>query len=157
MPRPPSVLRVLCSFSVGGVCTESSRSRRAVPPALAEITECIRDAELSACYTAASSRRACTSLCRLRPSGVEGSCMARSRIAAAVIFWLALFKAGWFSTAPSSARIRSRAMRPASRAPAPRTTCSCSSVARSSCVCGRSSWSLASSSWSCSSCACCSL
>ena len=58
-------------------------------------------------------------LCRLRPTGVEGSGIARRRIAAAVSFWLALSKASGFST-PSSTRVRSRAMRPASRAPAPR-------------------------------------
>jgi hypothetical protein len=105
-------------LSAGGVGTEASRSCCVVPPAFAEAAERIRDTELSACCTAAALRRACASLRRLRPLGVEGSGIAQSRIAVAVSFWLALSKASGFST-PSSTRVRSRAMRPASRATAP--------------------------------------
>jgi len=89
----------------GGVCTETSWFCCAAPPAFAKAAKRIRDAELSACYTVASSRRACASLHKLRASGI-----ARSGMAAAVIFWLALFKARGLSS-PPSAMIRSQAMR----------------------------------------------
>jgi hypothetical protein len=47
----------------------------------------MRDAELSACYTAACSMRACASRRKLHASGVEGSGMDRSSFAAAMSFW----------------------------------------------------------------------
>jgi hypothetical protein len=47
----------------------------------------MRDAELSACYTAACSMRACASRRKLHASGVEGSGMARSSFATAMSFW----------------------------------------------------------------------
>jgi hypothetical protein len=46
----------------------------------------ICEAELSACWTAACSMRACTSRCRFRASGVEGAGIARSSVAAATSF-----------------------------------------------------------------------
>ena len=63
-------------FPPGGMCTKASGSCCAVPSALAEATERMRDAELSACCTAACSMSARASLRRLRPAGVEGSDMA---------------------------------------------------------------------------------
>ena len=138
----------------GRICTEASWSRRVVPLALAEAAGHIQDAEFSACCTAAASIRARASSCILRPLGIEGSGIARSRIATAVSFWLALFRASGLSTS-SSARIHFRVIHPASRAPAPRPVHSCSSATRSFYVCRRSSSSLASSSWCCASCACC--
>jgi hypothetical protein len=62
LPRPP-----------GGVCTEASWSYCAVPPAFAEATERMIDAELSARCTATYSMSTRASSHRLRPSGVEGS------------------------------------------------------------------------------------
>jgi hypothetical protein len=49
----------------------------------------MRDAELSAYWTAACSMSACASQCRFRASGVDGAGMARSSVAAAMSFWLA--------------------------------------------------------------------
>ena len=66
-------------FPAGGVCTETSRSWCAVPPGCSGAFERIRDAELSACCTAACSMSSCASRRRLRPEGVEGSGMAWSR------------------------------------------------------------------------------
>ena len=128
-----------------GVCTEASQSCYAAPSALTEATERIRDAELPACCTAASSRSSCPSLRKLRPSGVDGSGIAQIRSVAAVIFWLALGNARGLPSRPS-ARIQSRATRPASRAPVPWPVCPCSSARRSFCVYPGSSSSLASSS-----------
>jgi len=128
-----------------GVCTEASRSCCTAPSVLAEATERIRDAELSACCTVASSRSAYASLRKLRPSGVDGSGMAQIRSAAAVIFWLALGKPRGLPSRPS-AMISYWTARPASRAFVPRPACSCSRVRHSFCVCRRSSSSLASSS-----------
>ena len=63
-------------FPPGGTCTEASWSCCAVPPAFADANECIRDAELLACCTAACSMSTRASLRRLRPLVVEGSGMA---------------------------------------------------------------------------------
>jgi hypothetical protein len=46
----------------------------------------MRDAELSAYWTAACSMRACTSRCRFRASEVEGAGMSRNSVAAAISF-----------------------------------------------------------------------
>jgi hypothetical protein len=46
----------------------------------------MRDAELSACWTAACSMSACTSRCKFRASGVEEAGMARSSVAAVMSF-----------------------------------------------------------------------
>jgi hypothetical protein len=48
---------------------------------------CLREAELSACRTAASSRRFLSFPWIRRPSVVDGSDIARSSIAAAARFW----------------------------------------------------------------------
>ena len=66
-------------FPHGGVCTETSWSCRAVPPGCFGTIERMRDAELSACCTAACSMSACTSRRRLRPEVVDGSGIAWSR------------------------------------------------------------------------------
>jgi hypothetical protein len=69
----------------------------------------MRDAELSACYTAA---------CRFRASGVEGADMARSSVMAVMTFWLA--RGGVFGLSTSkSVLMRSRAYLPSSRARSP--------------------------------------
>jgi hypothetical protein len=61
----------------------------------------MRDAELSACWTAACSMRVCTSRCRFCASGVEGAGMARNNVAAAISFWLAREGASGLSTLKS--------------------------------------------------------
>jgi hypothetical protein len=71
----------------------------------------MRDAELSTCWTAACSMRACTSRCRFRTSGVEGADMARNSVAAAISFWLARGGVSGLSTL-KSAMMRSRACFP---------------------------------------------
>jgi hypothetical protein len=55
---------------------------------------CLREAELSARRTAASSRRFLSSPWICRPSVVDGSSIARSSIAAAARFWLTPLEAG---------------------------------------------------------------
>jgi hypothetical protein len=55
---------------------------------------CLREAELSACRTAASSRRFLGSPWIRRPSVVDGSGIARSSIAAAARFWPTPLEAG---------------------------------------------------------------
>jgi hypothetical protein len=60
--------------------------------------------------------RICASRRKFRPSGVEGSGMARIMVAAITSLWLALVMTGCSSTS-MSALMRSRAMRPATRAP----------------------------------------
>jgi hypothetical protein len=55
---------------------------------------CLREAELSACRTAASSRRFLSSPWIRRPSMVDGSGIARSSIAAAARFWSTPLEAG---------------------------------------------------------------
>ena len=57
--------------------------------------------ELSACCTAAVSRRSQSSPRTRRPSVVEGSGIARISIAAAAMFWLARLKIGGCSLASS--------------------------------------------------------
>ena len=78
-------------FPAGGVCTEASWSWCTVPPAGFGTIERMRDAELSACCTAACSMSTCASRRRLRPEGVDGSGMAWSRYAAATSFSPAVF------------------------------------------------------------------
>jgi hypothetical protein len=90
----------------------------------------MRDAELSACCTAACSISACASRCRFHASGVEGAGMARSIVAAAMSFWLA--RGGVFGLSTSkSAFMRSRACLPNSRVRSPRAEASPAMVARS--------------------------
>jgi hypothetical protein len=55
---------------------------------------CLREAELSARRTAASSKRFLSSPWIRRPSVVDGSGIARSSIAAAAKFWLIPLEAG---------------------------------------------------------------
>jgi hypothetical protein len=105
----------------------------------------MRDAELSACWTAAYSMSACTSRCRFRASGVEGAGMARSSVAAVISFWLARGGVSRLSTL-KSALMRSRAYLPSSRARSPRAEASPAMEARSSRTVPYSSASLASSS-----------
>jgi hypothetical protein len=112
----------------------------------------MRDAELSACWTAACSMSACASWCRFRASGVEGAGMARSNVAAAMSFWLARGGVSRLSTL-KSVLMRSRACLPSSRARSPRAEASPSIEARSNCTVWYSSASLASSSRAWASCA----
>jgi hypothetical protein len=108
----------------------------------------MRDAELSACWTAACSISACASRCRFRTSGVEGAGMARSSVAAAMSFWLACGGVSGLSTL-----MRSRACLPNSRACSPRAEASPAIEARSNRTVRYSSASLASSSRAWASCA----
>jgi hypothetical protein len=64
---------------------------------------CLREAELSARRTAASSRRFLSSLWIHRPSVVDGSGFARSSIAAAARFWPTPLEAGGSLALASSA------------------------------------------------------
>jgi hypothetical protein len=79
----------------------------------------MRDAELSACWTAACSMSACASRCRFRASGVEGAGMAHISVAAAMSFWLTRGGVSGLSTL-KSVLMRSRACMPSSRARSPR-------------------------------------
>jgi hypothetical protein len=105
----------------------------------------MRDAELSACWTAACSMSACASQCRFRASGVECAGMARNNVAAAMSFWLARGGVSGLSTL-KSALMRSRACLPSSRARSPRAEASPAMEARSNRTVRYSSASLASSS-----------
>jgi hypothetical protein len=64
---------------------------------------CLREAELSACQTAAPSRRFLSSPWICRPSVVDGFGIARSSIAAAARFWPTPLEAGGSLTLASSA------------------------------------------------------
>jgi hypothetical protein len=66
-------------FPPGGVCTETSWSYRAIPPGCFRTIERMRDAELSACCTAACSMSTCASRRMLRPEVVDVSGIAWSR------------------------------------------------------------------------------
>jgi hypothetical protein len=112
----------------------------------------MRDAELSACWTAACSMSDCTSRCRFRASGVEGAGMARSSVTAAMSFWLAREGVSGSSTL-KSALMRSRACLPNSRARSPRAEASPAMEARSNRTMRYSSASLVSSSRAWASCA----
>jgi hypothetical protein len=63
---------------------------------------CLREAELSACRTAAFSRRFLSSPWIRRPSVVDGSGIARRSIAAAARFWPTLLESGGGLTLTSS-------------------------------------------------------
>jgi len=69
--------------------TEASLSYRGGAVGSSEAPPRRREAELSACCTAAVSRRSRSSPWTHRPSVVEGSGIARASIAAAATFWLA--------------------------------------------------------------------
>jgi hypothetical protein len=69
------------------VWTEASRMNWKVAARCSEGYPCLREAELSARWTAASSRRFLSSPWIRRPSVVDGSGIARSSIAAAARFW----------------------------------------------------------------------
>jgi hypothetical protein len=112
----------------------------------------MRDAELSACWTAACSMSACALRCRFRASGVEGAGMARSSVAEAMSFWLARGGVSGSSTL-KSALMRLRACLSSSRARSPRAEASPAIEARSNRIVRYSSASLASSSRAWASCA----
>jgi hypothetical protein len=112
----------------------------------------MRDAELSACWTAACSMSACASRCKFRALGFEGAGMARSSVAAVMSLWLARGGVSESSTL-KSALMRSRACFPKSRARSPRAEASPGMEARSNRTVRYSSASLASSSRAWASCA----
>jgi hypothetical protein len=160
---PSRALRVSRSRSLAGV-RPGLAGRSAAPPACTEgsalcappspgASPCwrTRDAELSACWTAACSMSACASRCRFRASGVEGAGMARSSVAAAISFWLARGGVSGLSTL-KSVLMRSRACMPNSRARSPRSEASPAIEARSNHTVRYSSASLASSSRAWASC-----
>jgi hypothetical protein len=131
-------------------CTEGS-GPCAPPSSHALPCRRMRDAELSACWTAACSMSACASRCRFRASGVEGAGMARSSVVAAMSFWLARRGVSGLSTL-KSALMRSRACLPSSRARSPRAEASPAMEARSNRTVRYSYASLASSSRAWASC-----
>jgi hypothetical protein len=112
----------------------------------------MRDAELSACWTASCSMSACASRCRFCASGVEGAGMARSSVAATMSFWLTRGGVSGLSML-KSALMRSRACLPSSRASSLRAEASPVMEARSNHFVRYSSASLASSSRAWASCA----
>jgi hypothetical protein len=132
-------------------CTEGSGP--CAPPS-SRVLSCwrMRDAELSACWTAACSMSACASQCRFRASGVEGAGMARSIVAVAMSFWLARGGVSGSSTL-KLALMQSWACLPNSRARSPRADASPAIEARSNRTVRYSSAILASSSRAWASCA----
>jgi hypothetical protein len=112
-------------------CVDRGFTPGAAPSSRASPCWRMRDAELSACWTAACSMRVCTSRCRSRALGVEGAGMARSSVAATMSFWLARGGASVLSTL-GSALMRSRTCLPSSRARSPRAEASPAIEARSS-------------------------
>jgi hypothetical protein len=156
--------RVSRSRSLAGVRPELA-GRSAAPPACTEgsgpcappsprALPCwrMRDAELSACWTAACLMSACASRCRFRASGVEGAGMALSSVAAAMSFWVTRGGVSRLSTL-KSALIRSRACLPSSCARSPHAEASPAMEARSNRTVQYSSTSLASISRAWASCA----
>jgi hypothetical protein len=87
------------------VWTEASRMNREVAARCSGGYPCLREAELSARRTAASSRRFLSSPWIRRPLVVDGSGIARSSIAAAARFWPTPLEAGGsLALAPSAMR-----------------------------------------------------
>jgi hypothetical protein len=82
--RPGAAGAVFC---VRPVWTEASHMNREVTTRCSGGYPCLREAELSARRTTASSRRFLSSPWIRRPSVVDGSGIARSSIAAAARFW----------------------------------------------------------------------
>jgi hypothetical protein len=85
LPRQPGAVGAV--LRVRPVWTEASRINREVAARCSEGYPCLREAELSARRTAASSWRFLSSPWIRRPSVVDGSGIARSSIAAAARFW----------------------------------------------------------------------
>jgi hypothetical protein len=85
------------------VWTEASRMNREVAARCSGGYPCLREAELSARRTAASSRRFLSSPWIRRPSVVDGSGIARSSIAAVARFWSTPLEAGGSLALASSA------------------------------------------------------
>jgi hypothetical protein len=139
------------SLTMPPACTDVSGP--CAPPS-SRVFPCwqMRDAELSACCTAACSMSACASRCRFRASGVEGAGMARSSVAAATSFRLA--RGGVLGLLTSkSVLMHSQACFPSSRARSPRAEASPAMEACSSRTARYSSASLASSSRAWATCA----
>jgi hypothetical protein len=88
------------------VWTEASRMNREVAARCSEGYPCLREAELSARRTAASSRRFLSSPWIRRPLVVDGSGIARRSVAAAARFWPTPLEAGG-GLALTSAAMRS--------------------------------------------------
>jgi hypothetical protein len=126
------------------VCTEGSGP--CAPPSSRALPYWrMRDAELSACWSAACSISACVSRCRFRALGVEGAGMAHNSVAAAISFWLARGGMSGLLTL-KSVLMRSRACLPSSRARSPHVEASPAMEAQSNRTVRYSSASLASSS-----------
>jgi hypothetical protein len=103
LPRRPGAAGV--ASCVRPVWTEASRMSRVVVVRCSGGHLCLREAELLAHRTAASSRRFLSSPWIRRPSVVDGSGIARSSIAAAARFWPTPLEAGG-SLALASSMIR---------------------------------------------------
>ena len=114
--------------------TEASLSYRGGAVGSSEAPPRRREAELSACCTAAVLRRSRSAPRTRRPSMVEGSGIARTSIAAAATFWLEQLKIGGCPLPLSllMRRCTSWALRRA-LPPSPQPRCSCSRVSRSYC------------------------
>jgi hypothetical protein len=101
LPRRPGA--VGAAARVRPVWTEASRMNREVAARCSGGHPCLREAELSARRTAASSRRFLSSPWMRRPSVVDGSSIARSSIVAAARFWSTPLEAGGSLALASSA------------------------------------------------------
>jgi hypothetical protein len=101
LPRQPEAADAV--LRVRPVWTEASRMNQEVAARCSEGYPCLRDAELSARRTTASSRRFLSSPWIRRPSVVDGSGIAQSSIAAAARFWLTPLEAGGGLALTSSA------------------------------------------------------
>jgi hypothetical protein len=101
LPRRPGAAGAV--LHVHPVWTEASRMNREVAARCSEGCPCLREAELSARRTAASSRRFLSSPWIRRPSVVDGSGITRRSIAAAAMFWPTPLEVGGGLTLTSSA------------------------------------------------------
>jgi hypothetical protein len=90
---------------VRSVWTEASRMSQEVVARCSGGHPCLREAEISACRTATSSKRFLSSPWIRRPSVVDGSGITRSSITAAARFWPTPLEAGG-SLALASSTIR---------------------------------------------------
>jgi hypothetical protein len=101
LPRRPGAAGAV--LRVRPVWTEASRTNREVAAPCSKGYPCLWEAELSARWTAASSRRFLSSPWIRRPSVVDGSGIVWSSIAAAARFWPTPLEAGGGLALTSSA------------------------------------------------------
>jgi hypothetical protein len=152
LPRRPGAAGVV--FRVRPMWTEASRMNREVAARCSGGYPCLREAELSARRTAASSRRFLSPPWIRRPSVVDGSGIARSSIATTARFWSTPLEArGSLALASSAMRCWTSWARSRTSPGGARPAYSYPILCRSCTSCPASSSSLACISRICSSCA----